>query len=748
MKIFRLLPAAILFIIPLIASAQGGFRLEGWQAHTSLFNPHDADIAPDGAIWAATSGGAYSYSPSTGDITVYRNIGELLSISLNFVKFNPNDGKVYFGSTDGIIDILDPETGDWTHVTDIRTAGFPNSTINDIVFRGELAYIAGGFGLSVFDTEKGVFVETVQRIGDFAVNAEVNNIKFHDGYIWVSVNGGVAKAIINSQIVNPASWTTYGEDEGLPGGISNKIELFGDKIYSISENEARVLESGIFNLFYSHNGIKDFSSSDEFGLLMSDGWSIFRPNQFIEIQHPGEMEGFEIFGSKILIYYVNKSLGIFENGTLDIVTPDCPSANYFRDLAIGIDGELVAATDRIQRARGFCVFDGNSWKNYDVENYDIGSNGYYKVSVHPNGNYLLSNAGAGLLVAEKSSGELNFSRFNNANSPFFGIELNRDFVEPGEVEVDQNGTIWAVNMGETSTGPMLVAFDKDSNSYGYSNILEENRVQRALAIDFSNTKWLGGMEGLGRGLVFFNENGTLDNKFDDKKGTISTTDDSNLPSNEILAVETDKLGLVWLGTTRGVAVIVNPFSALQDKSSVVIRNLDRVVGEIKVNDIYIDALNNKWLATNSGLWVVDPDGAEVIATIDKDNSPLPTNEILSVTIDDNTGRVFIGTSAGIYESASLSVKPLTDYEIECYPQPFNLNTDNELVIEGLAEGSEVRILTANGKLVRSIRTQSRRTVWDGRDTSGEKVPNGIYIVVATSEISKESGTQKIAVIRK
>jgi flagellar hook assembly protein FlgD len=48
--------------------------------------------------------------------------------------------------------------------------------------------------------------------------------------------------------------------------------------------------------------------------------------------------------------------------------------------------------------------------------------------------------------------------------------------------------------------------------------------------------------------------------------------------------------------------------------------------------------------------------------------------------------------------------------------------------------------------VRRIETSSKNAVWDGKDNEGNIVPVGVYLVIASSIVSKSSGAAKIAVI--
>jgi hypothetical protein len=159
-------------------------------------------------------------------------------------------------------------------------------------------------------------------------------------------------------------------------------------------------------------------------------------------------------------------------------------------------------------------------------------------------------------------------------------------------------------------------------------------------------------------------------------------------------------------------------------------------------------LNNKWIATNNGVFVVSSDGSEILANYTTDNSLLPSNEVLYITSNPKTGDFYFGTTKGLAIATTMIVQPSPSYEIKVSPQPFVVPKDNQLLIDGLAMDSEIKILTINGELVRTLNTQSKKTFWDGRDYTGKYVQSGIYLLVAKSLTTKESAVHKIAVINK
>ena len=59
-------------------------------------------------------------------------------------------------------------------------------------------------------------------------------------------------------------------------------------------------------------------------------------------------------------------------------------------------------------------------------------------------------------------------------------------------------------------------------------------------------------------------------------------------------------------------------------------------------------INNKWIATiSSGLFYFSSDGQETIFHLTKDNSPLPSNNVIDVSLDTANGTVYIATDKGL-----------------------------------------------------------------------------------------------------
>jgi hypothetical protein len=84
-----------------------------------------------------------------------------------------------------------------------------------------------------------------------------------------------------------------------------------------------------------------------------------------------------------------------------------------------------------------------------------------------------------------------------------------------------------------------------------------------------------------------------------------------------------------------------------------------------------------------------------------------------------------------------------------YPNPFMIPGTVPLTISGLVAGSELKIVSVDGTVVRNLKTPGGLVgTWDGRDSNGEPVASGIYIIVAYGEDGGAVTTGKVAVIKR
>ncbi len=752
--------ALLLLLLSITSLKADDIRLENWKCYSSLLTPTSITTDWDGNIWAGTTGGVFSWNPETERIQEYRNISAMMSINVTTTECLPDKKYIFIGQNQGWLDIYD-ENGNWTHITDIyRADNFPNKRINDIAFSNGKAYVGGGFGLAVFDIGNKVFIENVVRLGTFQLNTEVNRVRIINNKIWLATKEGIAVADINSFLTNPESWTNYKTKNGFSEKvISDILELNGDVyasagkvIYKVKgDTTEKVLQVDDWEtVLCMANFNNKLAYCTQFRVVVNDIVLSTLPK---DIRING-IKKIEVNGVERLAVMLKENGVQIYNFPTSVdetpykrITPNTPTTNSFMDIKTNKDGSVWIAADQfdVGVGKGFMRFDGQNWDIFTAEKYpELKSNSFFKIACHPNGKVYASNYGNGLFVVDKINNKWRFKLYDETNSAF---RAYRDtFVIAGETAFDVNGTSWTVNRGEETEGPILVGIQDDGTSYGMINKYEPtSRGVLTLAIDGFGTKWIGGNPGNGKGLIYYNDNDTPENQADDKTGILTFSEYDELLSNEHSSLAYDYNKILWVGTPAGLVAIAN-LNFLFYKSEPIIRTVPILQGQ-PINDILIDPQNRKWVATTKGVWVIDENGNKVLAHITMENSPLSTDDVKAIELNELTGEIFLGTQNGLFTANTLSIKPLEEYSITCYPQPFNLNKDTEIAIDGLGSVSEVRILTISGALVRVFNTESRKFVWDGKDENGKEVAPGVYLIVAKSGDSAASGVGKLAIIR-
>jgi hypothetical protein len=672
----------------------------------------------------------------------FRNIDAMLTLDISTVECDTINKIVYLGAVDGTIEIAS-ENFKWAHLTDWKNYDFTDPVINDIIVADSLIFFAGGEAIGIYNSNIGVFVETIFKFGDFPTKTAANKLLIHNNSLWVAFDKGVAKIPLDAPNFSPEHWKNYSKSQGLAVEKTHDITSFKDTIFIAQKNHVLKLVDTSFQIVETAECKNITGSKDTLYYSLPFFMKRYGHSVLEFPEWPDKIKGHALVGpaddpTLVIFYQKNNGFALYHRGKYKHIVSNSPISNQFRSMDFDSKGNLWACSDGTVYGLGFMRLKDGNWLNFSQQTrHDIKYiKNYWQIKAFGDGRLFISGWGGGLLIGNPSQNGFIFDTLTNYNSPMVG-----KFPVIGQSRMDSKGNIWTVHFGETG-GPLLFKFDK-SNGYKteINKTLSTDRKFIYLGIDNFNTKWLGSYEN--SGLYYFNEMDENDPS-DDIFGILKTND--GLIENKHNAIEVDKEGMVWIGTTEGVSVIINPSNVLNGRAPIVRTSIDALKGKY-VNDIMIDALDNKWFATKDGVWVLDPDGAEVLATINKDNSFLHTNEVLSLASDFNSGKVFIGTIQGLYEVSTLSIAPDISYNIKCYPQPFSIGLHEELTIDGLAADSDIRIVSINGDFVRKIKTRSRKALWDGRDEHGDYVSSGIYLVLADSGSGGTNSIAKIAVKR-
>jgi len=731
------------------ASVFSQIRLDNWKTHTSMYTVRATTVDDNSHVWSATSGGVFRYNETTKKIDEYRNIDALLSLNNSAIGYNSKNKSIYVGSDDGVIDVIDSQQH-FRHITDIRNqATLTKRRINDFLFIDSLIYIAGDFGIISYDFNDAPG-DDIRQLGTFQPNTSVLKLVVLQDTLYAITPLGLAAAPLSAtSLRNPQVWRNYTSTSGLLENNCIGLSVMQGKVYIAHPSGIVVYDNGVFTPILENlknlGVIRSFAASAD-SLYYVDIYSCFALDAAgnrvkLNITPSPEFSGLTVAGGALFPRFPSNGMSVIRQGKTEILKLNTPYSNLFLSMSVDTRGGLWSATES-DRSGGFTHYSNGSFRNFITESYpQIISNGYFKISSLPDGTTWAGNWGAGIAKIEQDTV---VTMYNTTNSELKAItaDTSGKYVLAGESAADRKGNVWITNFKNDNPGPVVVVKTTTGEWYGYTNSVVDKHSYPTIVVDNSSTKWLASYDG--DGLVYFNEKSTFADKSDDVWGRL-TSSNSSLSSNIINGLALDKNGALWIATSEGISVIFAP-SGAQRGTNPSVQKLSSLASEV-INDITVDALNQKWVATNTGVYILNEDGTTALGSITMKNSPLVSDQVRSIAIDDASGIAYLGTAEGLSEVRTLSVRPREDYAVECFPQPFNPLIDGEMVIEGLAAESSIRILTVDGRLIRSLETKSRKTIWDGRNENGELAPTGVYLVRANSLLDNTSSVAKIAVVR-
>lgn len=740
--------AVIASVIPLRLASQA-LLLSDWQTFSSMNTVRSVAIDPQFRLWCATSGGVFVHDPSEASTREFRNINALSTLDATSIVADPTTGMVYVGGFDGSIDVASPDLR-WRSIRDIRRATqYQRRRINDLLVHDRMLYIATDFGIVTYDVERRLFMETIDRIGPLQEKTSVSGICILHDSLWATTEGGVVVAPLKvATLRQPSAWRLFDTSSGIATTGNRIIRTNGSSIFVVNGNTilryngnrfdtARSASSPILGLSFA--GTVGYLSIESgtytLGGVPTAPWpaSLLGHTSYQTASGDWELAGF-VFGVGLV--------RMDEQGQAQTVTVNSPTIAQFNHMKIDAAGNLWAASYNplSKLGQGATMYDGTTWKSFSAATTpSITSNNIYRISSLADGRIIIGSWGRGAF-AVTSDGSVS-TTYDQGTTQLRGIEADSSFVLAGDVALDRSGTLWMVN--EQAGDRMLISVHKDGSSHRYQNCTDiRSNYFRPMAIDAAGNKWLGGPGG--EGLLVYNERSTPEDVSDDLCNVVRASA-TNLPDNIVTSLALDNNGALWIGTAKGVGVITTPTTV--SRTAIPFVRRVSALSAVQVNDIVVDALNYKWVATSAGVYVLNEDGTEVLATISTSNSPLLSDNVRSIAVDDRTGRAWFGQLEGLSSVQTQSLAPRPTFAVSCYPQPYRPSSGDPLVIDGLAPDADIRILTPAGAMVSALQSRGRQALWDGLDTEGRRVPPGVYVVHVRSASSKEASVGKIVVTR-
>lgn len=215
---------------------------------------------------------------------------------------------------------------------------------------------------------------------------------------------------------------------------------------------------------------------------------------------------------------------------------------------------------------------------------------------------------------------------------------------------------------------------------------------------------------------------------------------------------------IWIGTNAGPLMLSASSIASGDETFIQVKvprndgtNLaDYLLANVDITSIIIDGANRKWFGTSgNGVYLISADNIEQVQYFTSENSPLLSNIIESMAIDNTSGRIYFGTDKGLCSyrgNATSGNANMTKDNVWAYPNPVRHDYTGVVTITGLSYNADVKIVTTNGTLVASGTSNGGTFTWDCCDTKGRRVASGVYMVETATSSGAKGTVCKIAII--
>src|SRR5690606_15882952 len=253
-----------------------------------------------------------------------------------------------------------------------------------------------------------------------------------------------------------------------------------------------------------------------------------------------------------------------------------------------------------------------------------------------------------------------------------------------------------------------------------------------------------------KGLVGFNE------AYQNRKIVIDDSYDNGVPYNRVATLAIDNNNRLWVGTALGLRVLpsvdrfltedqlnLNPIIIMDDGLA------QELLYRQSVKKIKVNGADQKWIGTiGSGVFLVSSNGQETIHHFTKDNSPLPSNNILDIDINPRTGEVFFATDKGMvsYKGTATSASENLG-GVYVYTNPVRPEYIGTVKIAGLTDKANVKITDIEGNLVYEAKSEGGTIEWDTTAFGKYRVASGVYMIFITTQDASETKVKKVMIVR-
>jgi len=735
-------------------SAQS-LKVGEWRDHLSYKTATDVCQVGE-KIYVSTDKALFVYDPSDHSVERVNTLNRLSDSGVSSIASSEN--KLIVAYENGNIDLI--QEGKTTNIPDLKRAALiGDKRINQISILDQTAYLSCGFGIVDLNLEKkeiratyfigpqgthlnviatSVVNNKIYAASESAIySAEMKNGNLADFNVWEKVETPSPLKIslmapFNELLFVNFQGPSYNTDSLYSFDGANWALFDADNSnVSIKSSEAQIVVGRRFGISVFDNQLNqsDYLSSNDFGGLKTDfNACLFKEGKYwIADQHQG--------------------LLFAEKGNTEIILPEGPDyseVTQIKNLGDEIwlaHGAVSENWDPTWQKREVSILRSDDWST----STDLVAMGLQDlVAVNQNkGQTYVSSWQRGL--AKISDGRVDVI-YDETNSSLQKRAVYEDWMEIGDIQFDSEGNLWCTN--SQTREPLSVMDTKGKwESFSLGNGISEHQDLLKLMIDKNNRKWV---QLRNNGLVVFDEkrSGTKARKLTNGE------QNGNLASDGVFSIVEDLKGNIWVGTDNGVSVFYNAEDIFEGENASKIKvtsegHTTYLLDGQQINDIAVDGGNRKWFAlNNNGVIVTSENGTEQIHHFTTGNSPLFSNKVFDVEINDATGEVFFATEKGLISFRAEATKGQRSFsEVLVFPNPVKPDYEGVITIKGLIADAIVKITDISGNLIYETVALGGQATWDGKSFYGEKAHTGVYLVFCSDEDGNTTHVTKLLFVR-
>jgi len=744
---------------------QGQTPVGSWSDHL-IYNTAKSVAVGTEEVYASTGSSIIVYNKEFAELKKMSRINGLTETGISTIAWSEENNALIIGYTSTNVDLLENKI--IYNIPDISRKYIPGKKeINRIRTNGKFAYLACSFGIVVVDIIKKEIYDT-WKPGTGSENAEVWDIAFGSGKIYAATGMGIFSAdLSNPGLSYSGNWNLMNILPN-PGGKYTTLIFSGNKLYvnrsdPSSGGDSVYVIDGEISLFSYLPGVYNtsfdpatagftISSSASVRYYYNDG----SPPKTISSYGWGSLNISQAVADKgdIWIADINSGLIKGENmSAFSALTLPGPASNNainitsYNGKTIICGGAVDGAWNNLWRPLEISIHENNNWTSF----LSVTVKDAMRAIVDPaNSNHIfVSTWGGGLLEYKDDNPPI---QYTESNSPLQTIIPGAPYVRICGLAMDKSKNLWITQ----TEVPGSIKILKPDGSWIVNPVTIDAPTIGDIIITKTGHKWI--VLPRGHGLFILDDNKTPDVFTDDRYKKMLVEDIENAVISSVYSIAEDLDGNIWVGTDQGPLIYYNPEKVFDDDLKAfrikIPRNdgtdlSDYMLKNETITSIAIDGANRKWLGTfSSGAYHLSPDGIILLKNYNEQNSPILSNSVVTLAIDNKTGDVWLGTSKGVQSVRGVATAGEEKFtNVYTFPNPVREDFAGNVTITGLMRDSQIRITDISGNLVHETVSDGGQASWDLKTYNGRRVATGVYLVFCASNDGSQSFVTKMLIIR-